>query len=132
MPQAHLQGDDFIHIVGFFKGFSVIIMCNTPPVCGRRQCTKIASSPSFTSGVAVIYQPELNLIHISYKDEGFPGGSAVKKPLVMQETQIRSLSQEYPLEKGTITHSSILAWRIQWTEEPGGLQSMGSRRVQHN
>ena len=50
----------------------------------------------------------------------------------MQETQVRSLGREYALEKGTITHSSILAWRIQWTEEPGGLQSMGSQRVQHN
>ena len=110
----------------------MIIMCNTPPVCGRRQCTKIASSPSFTSGVAVIYQPELNLIHISYKDEGFPGGSAVKKPLVMQETQIRSLSQEYPLEKEMAAHSSTLAWRIPWTEESGGQQSMGSQRVRHD
>ena len=47
----------------------------------------------------------------------------------MLETQVRSLSQEDPLEKEMATHSSILAWRIQWTEEPGGLQSMGSQRV---
>ena len=45
----------------------------------------------------------------------------------MQETQIPSLDQEDPLEKGMATHSSILAWRIPWTEEPGGLQSMGSQ-----
>ena len=44
-----------------------------------------------------------------------------------QETQIRSLDQEYPLEKGMATHSSILAWRSPWTEEPGRLQSMGSQ-----
>ena len=50
----------------------------------------------------------------------------------MQETQLQSLSQEDPLEKGTATHSSILAWRIPWTEEPGGLQSMGLPRVGHN
>ena len=50
----------------------------------------------------------------------------VKTPPAMQETWVRSLGQEDPLEKGMTTHSSILAWRIQWTEEPGGLQSMGS------
>ena len=49
----------------------------------------------------------------------------VKNLLAMQESQVRSLGQEYPLEKGMATHSSILAWRIPWTEEPGGLQSMG-------
>ena len=47
----------------------------------------------------------------------------------MQETQVRSLGQEDPLEKEMATHSSILAWRIPWTEEPGGLQSMGSQRI---
>jgi len=47
----------------------------------------------------------------------------------IQETWVRSLGQEDPLEAGMATHSSILAWRIPWTEEPGGLQSMGSRRV---
>ena len=46
-------------------------------------------------------------------------------PPAMQETQIRSLGWEDPLEKGMATHSTILAWRISWTEEPGGLQSMG-------
>ena len=50
----------------------------------------------------------------------------------MQETRIQSLGWEDLLEKGMVTHSSILAWRIQWTEEPGGLQSMGSQRVGHN
>ena len=49
----------------------------------------------------------------------------VKNLLAMQETQVRSLGGEDPLEKGMATHSSILAWRIPWTEEPGGLQSMG-------
>ena len=51
---------------------------------------------------------------------------------VMWETQVRSLGQEDPLEKEMATHSSILAWRIPWTEEPGGLQSMGSQRVGHD
>ena len=50
----------------------------------------------------------------------------------MQETWVQSLGQEDPLEKEMATHSSILAWRIPWTEEPGGLQSMGSQRVGHD
>ena len=51
----------------------------------------------------------------------------VKNPPAMQETWVRSLCWENPLEEGMATHSSILAWRIPWTEEPGGLQSMGSQ-----
>ena len=53
----------------------------------------------------------------------------VKNLPVMQETQVQSLGQEDPLEKGIATHSGILAWRIPWTEEPGGSQSIGSQRV---
>ena len=56
----------------------------------------------------------------------------VKYLPAMQEPQVRSLGQEDPLEKGMANHSSILAWRIPWTEEPGGLQSMGSQRVGYN
>ena len=51
----------------------------------------------------------------------------VKNLPIMLETWVGSLGQEYPLQKGITTHSSILAWRISWTEEPGGLQSMGSQ-----
>ena len=50
----------------------------------------------------------------------------------MQETQVQSLSGEGPLEKGMTAHSNILAWRIPWTEEPGGLQSLGSQRVRYD
>ena len=50
----------------------------------------------------------------------------------MQATQVPSLDQEYPLEKGMATYSSILAWRIPWTEEPDGLQSIGLQRVGHD
>ena len=53
----------------------------------------------------------------------------VKNWPVMQEVQVQSLGQEDALEKEMATHSRILAWRIPWTEEPGGLQSMGSQRV---
>ena len=55
---------------------------------------------------------------------GFPGGSAVKNPPAIQDMWAQSLGREDPLEKKMATHSSILAWEIPWTEEPG-LQSMG-------
>ena len=50
----------------------------------------------------------------------------------MQETWVQSLGQEGPLEKETATHSNILAWKLLWTEEPGGLQFMGSERVRYD
>ena len=56
----------------------------------------------------------------------------VKNPPAMQETWVQSLGLEDPLEEGMATHSSILAWKIPWTEEPGGLQSMGWQRVRHD
>ena len=57
---------------------------------------------------------------------------SVKNLPAMQETWVQSLDQEDPLEKVMATHSSVLAWRMPWTEEPGGLQSMGSQRVRHD
>ena len=56
----------------------------------------------------------------------------VKNLPAVQETQVLSLGQEDPLEKGVVTHSGILAWRIPWTEEPGGPQSMESQRVKYD
>ena len=56
----------------------------------------------------------------------------VKNPPAMQETQVPYLSREDSLEEGMATYSSILAWEIPWTEEPGSLQSMGLQRVGHN
>ena len=56
----------------------------------------------------------------------------VKTLPAMQETQIQSLGGEDPLEEGMATHSSVHAWRISWTEEPGGLQSLGLQRTGHN
>ena len=66
---------------------------------------------------------------------GFPVGSVVKNPPAMQEIQetlVQALGQEDPLEESRATHSSILAWRIPWMEEPGRLQSLGSQRVRHD
>ena len=56
----------------------------------------------------------------------------VKNLLALQETRVQSLGQEDPLEKGMATHACILAWRIPWTEEPGGLQSVGLQRIRHD
>ena len=56
----------------------------------------------------------------------------VKRLPTMWETQVQSLGQEEPLEKEMATHSSTIAWKIPWTEKPGGLQSMGSQRVGHD
>ena len=56
----------------------------------------------------------------------------VKSLPAVQETWVQSLGKGDPLEKKMATHSSILAWRIPWTEEPGGLQSIGSQRIGHN
>ena len=56
----------------------------------------------------------------------------VKSLPAVRETQVQSLGQEDPLEKEMATHSSTLAWKIPWMEEPGRLQSMGSQRVGHN
>ena len=63
---------------------------------------------------------------------GFLMAQRVKNLPAMQETQVRSLSREDLLEKGMAIHSSILAWRIPWTEEPSRLQSMGSQRIRDN
>ena len=70
-----------------------------------------------------MFHPQINL--------GTPYlmAQTVKNLPAMQEVQVRSLDQGDPLEKGMSTHSRILAWEIPWTEEPGGLQSMGSQRV---
>ena len=69
------------------------------------------------------------------EDQGQPWASPVAqmvKNLPARKTWVQSLGQEDPLEKGMATDSSNLAWKIPWTEEPGGLQSMGLQRVRHN
>ena len=68
-------------------------------------------------------------IILSYSNKGNPGGSVVKNLPAKQETRVWSLGQEDPLEKEMVTLSSILAWKIPWTEEPGRLQPMRSLRV---
>ena len=67
-----------------------------------------------------------------YSIMGFPGGTVVKNPPANQEMCVRSLGQADPLETEMATHSSVFAWRIPRTGEPGGLPSMGSHRVGHD
>ena len=70
-----------------------------------------------------------------WPSEGFPGGTSGKEPTSQRRQKrhrFRFPTQEGPLEEGAATHSSFLAWRIPWTEEPGRLQSMWSQRVRHN
>ena len=75
---------------------------------------------------------EFELRHLNEKDWASLVAQMLKNLPAIQETWIRFLDWEYPLEKGMATHSSILAWRIPWTEEPGRLQSMGLQRVKHD
>ena len=70
--------------------------------------------------------------HTLWNMTGFPSSSAVKNPPAMQETQIWPLGWKDSWEEGMETHSGILAWRISWTKEPGGLQSLRSQRNRHN
>ena len=67
----------------------------------------------------------------SFRMEVLMVAQTLKNLPAMQESWVQSLGWEDPLEKGMATHSSILVWRIPWTEEPGGLQSIGSQRVGH-
>ena len=89
-------------------------------------CLRVLDTPGGTIllGLDVLPKPSVKL--------DFPVAQMVKNLPAMQKTQVRSLGWEDLLEKGMTTHSSILAWRIPWTEEPGGLQSMGSQRVRHD
>ena len=80
-------------------------------------------------------EKQVNQQSLSYDENWDMGGSEVKNPSAMQEPQemqVRSLGREDPLEEAMATHSSILTWRIPRTEEPDGLQSMGSQRVGHD
>ena len=77
-------------------------------------------------------EPPKNLKKILEVQTQIFGVQRVKNLPTMWDTWVLSLVQEYLLEKGMATHYIILAWRIPWTEEPGGLQSMGSQRVRHD
>ena len=135
------------HVFGFRQDSS--IPCNIFPsrFCLSRDllsvecCTSWMDSPTIFFSVFLLhahlfYFPrDIAIYMVNGASQGFPGGSVVKNlpaEQELQETQIWSRGQEDPLEKGMATHSSILAWRISWTEDPGGLQSMWSQRIGHN
>ena len=88
----------------------------------------------FTSNSHLYFPPLLKVIYPLIM--GFSGGSTVENLPTVQETQqempVQSLGGEDSLEKEMATHSSILVWEIPWTEEPSGLQSMGSQKVRHD
>ena len=89
-------------------------------ILNKKACLSLSSAPA----------PSLSLLTIPLW--GFPGGSVVKNPLAIQETQVQSLGWEDPLQKEITTYSSILAWKNPRKEEPGGLLSMGLQRVRYN
>ena len=81
------------------------------------------------------FEFSLSYCHRLWRHQASQTALAVKNPSANAgdiETWVQSLSQEYPLKEDMATHSSILAWKIPWTEEPGRLQSMGSQEVRHN
>ena len=80
-----------------------------------------------------IYQTKnYRLVDLEFSSRASLVAQFLKSLPAMQETWVRSLGQEDPLEKEMASHSSILAWRIPWTEKPGRLQSMGSQRIRHD
>ena len=79
-----------------------------------------------------VTQNRTRLKRLSSSSIGFSGGSDGKESACNARDLVQSLGWEDPLEEGMATHSGILAWRIPWTEEPGGLQSMQSQKVRHN
>ena len=103
----------------------------TPPTAslGRKL---LPSLPSNIKGLSCTNQ--LRQIGATYSKWDFPGVTSGKEPVCQcrKQTRARFLGQEDPLEKGMATHSSILAWRIPWTKEPGMLQFIGSQRVRNN
>ena len=85
-----------------------------------------------TPSVPVGFKGRVGIKEVELVVQSFPGGSVVKNQPARQETQVRSLSWEDPLEKEMATCSGILAWEIPWTEEPHGLQSIGSQSLRHD
>ena len=95
--------------------------------------TQMAQLSLFSQSLACPRTMHLHLSpngeRLSHFEAHYGGGSGVKNPPAVQVTRVQSLGQEDALEEQAATHSSILAWRIPWTEEPGGLQSMGHKEL---
>ena len=99
-------------------------------------CHMTLSSVPCANTVGPCWLPSLNAAECTHPSQGLPRFASSKGPACQcrrcKEMWVRSLGREDPLEEEMATHSSILAWRIPWTEEPSGLQSMGSHRVGHD
>ena len=119
------------HMTGFIPNFSLY----SPPWKLWSNHTDLL----YVSECSMFFQIPVTLLMVSLPHgmpfstliSGFFGDQTVKNLPAVQEIWVQSLGWEDPLEKGMTTHSSILAWRILWTEEPGQLQSMGLQRVWH-
>ena len=98
-------------------------------LCGAVAC---AESPSHVSDSPLSASKAQRICLQLEIQTGFPGDSVVKNLPAKQETQIGSLGWEDPLEKEMASHSSVLAWEIPWTEELGGLESIGLQRIGHD
>ena len=126
MPRvAYLESD--ITSIWIIPDHGVPTRCLTPIISSYSAATKATPTAlGCTAGTL----PEATKLILT----GFRGGQAslvaqmIKNLPAMQETWVRSLGQEDPLKEGMASHSIILAWRIPWTEEPSGLQSMGSQK----
>ena len=93
---------------------------------------KKGNAKEYSNYHTIAFISQASKVMLKTHQEASTVAQLVKNLPTMQETWVQSLSWEDPLEKGKATHSSILAWRISWTEEPGRLQSLGSQRVGHN
>ena len=94
--------------------------------------TRWKSEKGISSSYRSLISPGQNILNVEFSPRGIHLVSQMIKSLpAMRETHIQSLGWEDPLEKEIAIHSSILAWRISWTEEPGGLQSMGFSRQEY-
>ena len=93
----------------------------------------VCSQGLLVTGLRLLSLQPLPIVKcLKVHERASPRAQQVKNPPAIQETQLQSLGQEDPLEEGMAAHSSVLAWEISWTEEPDGLQSMGSQRVGHD
>ena len=99
------------------------------------QCSCLENPRHGRAWWAAVYgvtQSRTRLKRLSSSSSSYPLAQTVKYPPAMQKTPVWSLGKEDPPEKGMATHCSVLAWSIPWTEEPGGLQSMGWQRIRHD
>ena len=125
--EYRMRQAEFIHMGEFYhdRGFSIL----GAPQRGRANKLMRTLLEAFPE---MLQKPEWTFWSTHYDERGSPGGSVLTNLPAMKETWVRSLGWEDPLEEEMATHFNILAWRIPWTEEPGGLQSQGSQRVRHN